>query len=266
MSRLRAAAALLMITVVVFLAACAVEIAIVSPLVRLLRPRARGRLLAAWKHRIADGILDPLRIVAGARWSPPPVIPHSPGILILMNHQSLLDIPLAVKCVRGGYPHIVTRARYLQPKYLLTAHMIRLYRHPIVHPGAGTPAQLEALRVFAATTGHPVLIYPEGTRTRDGSIGPFRRAGLRAILGARPWLVYLLVADGFWQISRIGGFLSNAHSVRGKFALAGPFPSPEAGRDEELDAFIDRMRSVMSSEINKLRQSEDSHDRLTAVS
>lgn len=255
MSKVRAAAALCWILVVVFLGACAVEIAVVSPLVRLLPPRARERLLSAWKQAIGSGILVPLKLVAGARWSALPVIPHSPGILILMNHQSLLDIPLVVKCVRGGYPFIVARARYLHPKYLLLAHMLRLYRHPVVHPGASTPAQLAALGRFAAGAEHPVVIYPEGTRSRDGGIGPFRRAGLRAILGGRSWQVYLLVADGFWQTARLGEFLTGAHRIRGKFSLLGPFPSPAAGAEGELEDFMDRMRTSMSFEINRLRES-----------
>ena len=43
------------------------------------------------------------------------------------------------------------------------------------------------------------LIFPEGHRTRDGEIGPFMRAGLRAILLRAQRPVYLIVVDGLWR-------------------------------------------------------------------
>ena len=78
----------------------------------------------------------PLRSVGGASLQfPPQVVPCAPGKLILMNHQSVIDILLVVKSVAYGYPRIVTRARY--GRFIpLISHLVRLYQYPTVDPTA----------------------------------------------------------------------------------------------------------------------------------
>lgn len=149
-------------------------------------------------------------------------IPCEPGTLIVMNHQSLLDIPLAFACVDGGYPLVVTRERYRR-RHPVVSHMIRLYGHPTVRPGEHAAIQLEALRRTAAAADRPVVIYPEGSRTRDGEVRPFKTAGLKAILQSRRWSVHVVVADGVWRTAKLGGFARYVSSARIRVEEAVPF-------------------------------------------
>lgn len=213
-------------------------------------PSRKDRFLAAWQQGLARLMLGTVTIVGGARFERIPRIPGRPGVLILMNHQSLMDIPLAVRAVRDTYPRIVTRARYARGKPLIS-HMVRLYQYPTVDPRATVRGDVVRLREQAAASHLPVVIYPEGTRTRTGEIGPFRKAGLKAILSARPWEVWLLVADGTWRSARLADFLSHVSTIRGRVTALGPFPSPDD--DEELDAFIDDMRARMVEALDSLR-------------
>lgn len=188
--------------------------------------------------------------VGGARVGALPSIPGRPGVLILMNHQSLLDIPLGIRCTADHYPLIVTRKRYASG-IPLVSHMLRLYGFPLVEPGARAREQLVQLAATARSADRPLLIFPEGGRTRDGSIREFRRGGLESILPQRRWETYVLVGDGFWRCARLTEYVSNISAVRGSLRCAGPFPF-----DPALDApgeFAQRMREQMITMLGELR-------------
>lgn len=189
--------------------------------------------------------------IGGAKIDNQVAIPAEPGALILMNHQSLLDIPVAFEFTTGGYSKVVTRTRYSR-KIPLVSHMLRLYGHPLVDPGRDVAAQLARLRALAATTTHPLLIFPEGSRTRDGEIRPFRTAGLEAILAARRWKVYVVVVEGLWNCAKLVDYVRNISSVRARVESAGPFESP--GREEAPGPFIERMRGVMCDKLHEMRR------------
>ncbi len=217
----------------------------------ILLPAWRDRLLAGWQRLIARSVLGLMRFPGGAVLGDRPRIPGDPGVLIVMNHQSLLDIPLVVASLRGGYPRIVTRARYARGKPLIS-HMMRLYEYPTVGSGATLRADLKGLEEAARTSTMPMVIFPEGTRTRTGDIGPFQRLGLRALLRARPWSVYLVVVDGLWECARLRDFVTSLSRVRGTMNVEGPFTSPE--RETEMDSFVDELRSRMQDMLRRSRE------------
>jgi 1-acyl-sn-glycerol-3-phosphate acyltransferase len=224
-------------------------------LVWLLRlfPTARERILTRWSHLMARLTITIVKGCGGANIADPPTLASGPGMLILMNHQSVLDIPLAFRSVQGGYPRVVTRRRYARGKPLVS-HMLKVYDHPIVDPGAPLEPQMKALEAVARECRQPLLVYPEGTRTRDGQIGPFRTSGLRAILRARPWSVHLLVADGFWRTARMVDFMSKVDHIRGRVTALGPFAW--TGPEQDPDRFIQEMRERMAERLLAMRQSD----------
>ena len=233
----------------VLLTADVIQRTIVSLAVKVL-PSKRGRILGRWQKLMAHSMIFIVRRVGGGDVEEPPPIPGRPGVLILMNHQSLLDIPLVVASVDDLYPRIVTRARYASGKPLIS-HMVRLYQYPLVDPRATTRKHLKGLAAAATENTTPVVIFPEGTRSRDGEIGPWKRRGLAQLLAARSWEVYLLVADGFWQAATLDDFLTSVSSVEGRVTRLGPFVSPEPG--QPLDPFIEDMHNQMLAGLASLR-------------
>lgn len=204
---------------------------------------------------MAVSVIAPVRTIGGARVSSDvPQVPSKPGVLILMNHQSLMDIPIVVRACRPGHPRIVTRARYAKGKPLIS-HMLKLYQYPLVEPRATGREGLEVLARQAAESPGPLAIYPEGTRTKDGSIGRFKRSGMRAILTARQWEVWMITIDGYWQCAKLQDFRSSVSEIEGKVRVDGPFhaPAPDAP-DEEVDAFIVSMQETMTANLASLRE------------
>jgi 1-acyl-sn-glycerol-3-phosphate acyltransferase len=226
---------------------------VLAPWVRL-APHKRIAVLGRWQHAMAHLVLDSLRWIGGAHLPALPRIPADEDTLILMNHQSVLDIPLVVASLASGYPRIVTRKRYLRWIPLIS-HMVRLYQYPVVNPAANPGESRRALAELtraARETDVPLVVFPEGTRTKDGAIGPFKTTGLRIILRQRPWTVYVLVADGFWQRAKVKDFLGGISTIRGRITLSGPLTWDDPRADAE--EFISRAREIMVARLADLRE------------
>jgi len=229
---------------------------IIGPWVRLF-PSRRIAVLTRWQHALAWTVLGIVHHVGGARIPELPEIPGRPGTLVLMNHQSLLDIPIVVASIREAYPRIVTRKRY-ERWIPLISHMVRVYQYPVVDPTANagsTRRSLVTLSVAARESPVPLVVYPEGTRTKDGEIGRFKIHGLRHILSERAWTVHLLVTDGFWKRAKFTHFMSGMAGIEGSVRLLGPFhwPGPDGDPPGDVEGFAREMRETMIAALADMR-------------
>jgi 1-acyl-sn-glycerol-3-phosphate acyltransferase len=93
-------------------------------------------------------------------------LPRQGGVLVIANHQSYLDPVLAAVGMPRPY-HPMARESLFQ--FAPFRWLIRsLYAFPVRRGKADLGTVREALRRLKA--GAVVLMFPEGTRTRDGSI------------------------------------------------------------------------------------------------
>jgi len=97
-------------------------------------------------------------------------IPSSGGVLVVSNHQSHLDPPL----IGVGVPRMMNyMARSTLFKITLLGKLMRsVNAFPIDREGIGLAGIKEALKLLKR--GGMVVIFPEGTRSRDGKMGQFR--------------------------------------------------------------------------------------------
>lgn len=127
--------------------------------------------------------------IAGREW-----VPTEGGVLVLSNHQSHFDpVLIGLACDR--------RMNYLARETLFGFAPFRwliqsLDAIPIDREGLGLSGLKETLRRLKS--GELVLIFPEGTRSRDGEVAPFK-PGFSA-LAKRASVPLLPVAiDGAFQ-------------------------------------------------------------------
>ena len=134
--------------------------------------------------------------------------------------------------------------------------MIKLYDHPVVDPASGMKAQLELLRSVARDPRVPIVVYPEGTRSRDGELLPFRRGAVDTFLRHRRWKVYLLTSDGTLPCGRLEDILNGVDTVHCRVSVSGPFDTPSDPKD--FPAWLQEMEDRMRKSLAELRSGSES--------
>ena len=247
-SRVRGYLALLTVAALLIVAEVLMRFGLV-PLGRIF-PKHRRRLRAKWSLAMASLSLGPFRSLRVISMEPPPRIPGEAGTLVVMNHQSLFDIPILLLAVQDNFIRIVTRSRYVDRYIPVVTQMVRIYEFPIVNPGGDRRvmrANLKEIRRAAARNDAPLAIFPEGTRTRNGAIGEFQTAGLSVILRSRPWSVHVLVVDGLWQFAKLANLVASPTSVRARVEHAGvlEWSDPRADPAPLLNEIRRRMNETL---------------------
>jgi 1-acyl-sn-glycerol-3-phosphate acyltransferase len=123
---------------------------------------------AAWVARRILGI--EVRASGLERFDPR--VPH----VLMPNHQSFLDGPLVMLLVPG-------RARVILKQSVLRVPIVGQAMRfvgfvPVDRKGAeGGKKSIARAAALMREKGYSFLIFPEGTRSLDGNLGPFRRGG-----------------------------------------------------------------------------------------
>ncbi len=218
---------------------------VIAPLVTLL-PSSRSGVMGAWILGQARFVLWLSQWMAGWRLTVEGAIP--PGTcLVVMNHQSVMDVALGLSLVRGPCPLIPTRARY-RWGVPGASTLMRLARYPFVSERpALSRASLLTLRAAADAVGRgerSLIIFPEGHRSRNKSILPFMTSGLRLFLRRAPRRpVYVVVLEGFRHLHSLRDVALRLAGTRAHAAIRGPFQPPTD--PARLDAFIEELRAIM---------------------
>ncbi len=217
-------------------------------------PARRLRVVRAWLRLQAKVTMGLARRLGGLRLQVEGALPAS-SCVVLMNHQSLMDVPLGISLIEGPLPVIPTRTLYRRGIPGI-AGLMSLVGGPFVAQGAqATRAERDALVAGAdavARGERTFLLFPEGHRSRSGEILPFMTAGLERVL-ARAWNrpLYLVVEDG---LARLTGFSQIATRLAGtsvRVVVRGPYAIPQDPRDHP--AFIERLRAEMIAAHARLR-------------
>jgi 1-acyl-sn-glycerol-3-phosphate acyltransferase len=213
-------------------------------------PQRRRVYGSAYMKAMSRGILG-LLTLGGARFRRTGHIPTDGPVLVVMNHQSLVDIPTATLMAGPSVPAFVTRRRY--HRFIPSVSpAIRMMDSPIVDPERDPRGAVEVLRRAALEHESGLLIFPEGHRSPDGDVGPFRTAGIKAILASRRMPVYLVVTDGVWRSRRLVDFVRSVPLIRSETEVIGPFDPP--ARDDELPAFVRALRERVIARLHEMRE------------
>jgi 1-acyl-sn-glycerol-3-phosphate acyltransferase len=133
-----------------------------------------------------------------------PAIEPGRGYVVISNHQSMFDIALIGGLLFTNYPKYVAKrelGRWI-PSISLN---LRWGGNALIDRSDRAQA-VEAIRAMAETAQRrdvSVVIFPEGSRSRDGRLKRFRQAGSEALLDAADRLAVVPAAiDGSWQLLR----------------------------------------------------------------
>jgi 1-acyl-sn-glycerol-3-phosphate acyltransferase len=186
----------------------------------------RSLLSRAWYETLRWPVWAAATFGYGVRYTGRRNIPAAGGVLVVANHQSHFDPPL----VGLGCPR---RMNYVARDSLFAFAPFRwliksLDAIPLERDGIGLGGIKESLRRLRR--GEMVLIFPEGTRTPDGRVGPFKPGF--TTLAARSGASILPVAiEGAFQAWPKQNTFPRLGRIRVHYGA--PIPHEEiAGRDE----------------------------------
>jgi 1-acyl-sn-glycerol-3-phosphate acyltransferase len=131
-----------------------------------------------FRFRLAAALVVPfLNIIARYRWVDVDKMPHQGAFILAPNHYTNLD-PLVVAYALWKNKRV---PRFLAKASLFTVPVLgwmlkALGQIPVDRPGVATSASTESISAASniAKSGKAVIVYPEGTLTREPDLWPMR--------------------------------------------------------------------------------------------
>ncbi len=174
--------------------------------------------------------------------------------LILSNHQSLLDIPVYMKFLWRVPLRFVTK-KELGHHVPLVSAMLKAHEHALV-PRTGSPAEamrvLDSFALRVQKNNWIPVIFPEGTRSTNGSLGTFYAAGFRRILDRAPMPVVVCALDGGWKISSLDGIARHLENGSYRVKILKIYPAPN-GKKEQM-AILDEAKTLIQTQLDQWRK------------
>lgn len=165
-------------------------------------------------------------------------IPPQGPYVLMMNHQSMVDIPLAMHICPVSVRFIAKKSIAYFP---VIGWAMWIFGMVFLERGNARTA-LRALKKAAALLerGLVVCAYPEGTRSRDGRIAPFKK-GLFLLASKAGVPIVPVAIDGAGVLAPAKGFSPRPVNIRVRIGA----PIPTVGKNREAlirevrDAIID---------------------------
>jgi len=198
------------------------------------RDRIVTREVAKWARfvvKLAGGTVD----VRGEE-----NIPENTPVVFIGNHQSYFDIPILLGFVdkRKAFiskieilavPGLAGWMKLMQCTFLDRKDMRQSVR-----------AMREAVETVKA--GYPLVIFPEGTRSRGKPVAEFKAGSFKLALKAGVPIIPFTM-DGSWRLFEEKGKIQNSHV---RLTIHPPIPTADLSR-EEAAALPAKVRDVVIS-------------------
>lgn len=208
------------------------EVLVRSAVGRLDGPRSE-RIIQRWTQQIIEAG-DTTVIVEGDEHVPPP----GAGFILMSNHRSHVDIPAIIRATQRPLRMVAKQELGDVPVWgpaMKKLGMVFVTRGDKEKAVAELAQAKDRFR-----EGTSIWIAPEGTRSRDGKLGAFKKGGfhLAKELQAPILVAYITGTD---EIMKPDSFRIYKHkTVRVRFA---PLITPRD--DESVDALMQRVRDAM---------------------
>lgn len=122
-------------------------------------------------------------------------IPRDKPAILVCNHQGAADIPILLACLPVNFRFAIKKELFGIPIfgwYLRRAGYFSVDREVILSAYKTVENIIEILKA-----GESVMIFPEGTRSRDGSLGKFKRGSLMAALKSGAPIIPLAISGSY---------------------------------------------------------------------
>lgn len=135
-------------------------------------------------------------------------LPNERPIIIVSNHQSMYDIPAVVWGFRKCYPRFISKIE-LGKGLPSISYNLKYGKSALIDRGNGSQSIKEIFKLgkLIENGNYAACIFPEGTRSKTGSVKAFKSVGIGTLLRAAPSAIIVpFVIDGHSQLMKKGYF------------------------------------------------------------
>lgn len=175
-----------------------------------------------------------------------------PAFLIISNHQSFVDIAFLI------YSFGDCRLRFVAKESLahwvpMVSPLFRLQRHALVSRSGKIGKTMKELRRLAkiAPEGYCPVVFPEGTRSKTGTLGSFHAGAVRTILTETSLPVLCVALDGGHMVSSFSHLFTKMREASYKIAPLALFPPPKG--KHEIGTILAESHRLIEEQLSKWR-------------
>lgn len=173
--------------------------------------------------------------------------------IVISNHQSLFDIVVYFKFFGG------LRARFVAKDNLakvpMVGKMLKSQQHCMI-PRKGSPSvamkSIDRFGVSILGKHQCPVIFPEGTRSRDGNLNQFYSAGFRRLVAATKLPVAVCALDGGWKISNLNSIMRNLRRGAYRVKVLKLYEAPK-GKEEEKK-ILEESKELIQNQLDSWRK------------
>jgi 1-acyl-sn-glycerol-3-phosphate acyltransferase len=172
-------------------------------------------------------------------------VPTSGGVLFVANHQSNFDIPILIAHVPRDKGFIAKLELLKVPSFSRWMKYIGCVFIDRKDPRQSLKDINDAAERLKS--GHSLVIFPEGTRSADGTVAPFRAGGLKLALKAKVPVVPVTIS-GSKNIMPKGTSLIKSASVK---VIISPPLVPDEFTKMDSTQISEKVRNIIISNLLK---------------
>lgn len=201
-----------------------------------LTPEACDRRLAAWSGAIVQRARIDLH-VEGLEHATP-----GESFVLMSNHQSLYDVPIIYQTLGRRIRMVAKKELFRVPIWGRAMHRAGFISLDRQNRERSRQTLHESADILH--TGTSIWIAPEGTRSKDGALGPFRKGGFHLALQSGCRILPITIIGTRAVLPAKGAHITDGCSVR---VVIHPAIDPRAFSDEHRDELIARVRDEIAS-------------------
>ena len=176
------------------------------------------------------------------------------NFIVISNHQSLFDIPAYMNYFRDWKTVRFVAKDTLSRHIPLVSEMLRSQEHCMIPRKARPMEAMKYLEEFGkrcVERNQVPVLFPEGTRTKDGNVGKFATAGFRRLAESTGLPVVVCVLDGGYGIRDLKKIMSNLNNGSYRVKVLKVFDNPK--NKEEAQKVLDEAKILMENQLKEWR-------------
>ncbi|MCR4733438.1 MAG: 1-acyl-sn-glycerol-3-phosphate acyltransferase [Treponema sp.] len=171
--------------------------------------------------------------------------------IIISNHQSLLDIPVFMKFMPEKEVRFVAKS-VLGRHIPLVSEMLRSQEHCMISRKAKPMEAMSCIDEFGkrvVKNNQIPILFPEGTRTKDGKVGKFYTAGFRKLTESTNLPVAICALDGGFKLRDLTSVTTNLKRGCYRVKVLKVCDCPKT--KEECNALLEEAKKLIQQQLDE---------------